>query len=131
MFPTPLDPYILYIKAGIAIFILVALAGMGMYIKMQSSEIETLGTKLKVSEDNNTVLNNRLNEQNVAIRIANEKYKEVQVQLNEANGLNRALAQNVGKIKGDLGKKPLPTTCPDAMKEMRDTAKKVGDVWKK
>lgn len=125
------NPYMLYIKIGIAVLLIVVIGGMTMHIKTLSAELETANTKLKVSEDNNTALNNTINQQNVSIRIANEKYTEVQTQLTEANGLNRALAQNVGKIKGDLGKKPLPQTCPDAMKELRDTAKKVGDVWAK
>lgn len=125
----PLEPYMLYIKIGLAVLLVVVLGGMYMHINTLSAQLETANTKLKISEDNNTVLNNTIHEQNVSVRIANEKYQEVQTQLTEANGLNKALAQNVGKIKVNIGSKPLPQNCPDSMKELRDTAKKVGDVW--
>lgn len=126
-----LNPYMLYIKIGIAVLLVVVLGGMSMRISMLSAQLETANTKLKVSEDNNTVLNNTIHEQNVSVRIANEKYAEVQKQLTEANGMNKALADGLGKIKGGITAKPLPQNCPDSMKELRETAKKVGNVWTK
>lgn len=123
-------PSLTTIKLAVAGVVLVLLTGMGLYIKYQSHKIDTLTTNLKTSEANNKILNTSILEQNKSIAVSNAKYEEVQKQLTEANGLNKALAKEFKVIKDELGKKPVPTTCEEAVSEMVQTSKKIGAKWK-
>lgn len=127
----PIPAGINWFKVGVAIAVVVAFLGMGLYIKYQGAKIETLSTKLETSEINNKRLNMTILSQNASIIASNKQHEEVQKQLNEANGLNKALVKEFKVIKDEIKKKPVPATCEAARQEMIQTGKVIGESWKK
>lgn len=118
------------IKIGIAIAAVVVIAGMGLYIKYQSAKLEAVSVKLETSELNNKQLNATITAQNEAIIASNKKYEQVQKQLNEANGLNKAITKEFKILKQKLNKKPVPQSCEEARQEMISVGKAIGKKWK-
>lgn len=123
-------PNINMIKIGIAIAAVVIIAGMGLYIKYQGAKLEAVSVKLQTSELNNKKLNDTIIAQNKAIIASNKKYEEVQKQLTEANGLNKALSKEFKALKQSITKKPVPQTCEEARQEMISVGKAIGKKWK-
>lgn len=119
------------IQLGIAAVAVAVIVAMGLYIKYQGAKIETLSTKLETSELNNKRLNMTILSQNASIIASNKQHEEVQKQLIEANGLNKALVKEFKVIKDEIKKKPVPATCDAARQEMIQTGKVIGESWKK
>lgn len=123
-------PSLSQIKIGVAIATLVIIAGMGLYIKYQAAKLEAVSVKLETSELNNKQLNNTITMQNEAIIASNKKYDQVQKQLTEANGLNKALSKEFKALKQSINKNPVPQTCEEARVEMISVGKAIGKKWK-
>ena len=116
-----------YAIASLAILLVIA----GLYIKHQNNEIVDLkvlnGQYVAANED----MSKKIKDQNDRLRDGELKYNDVQSQLDKANGKNQALSQKYEDLRKKLGEKPIPQSCPESIKDLKDVLIPLATEWNK
>lgn len=116
-------------KVWVGLAIAVAFLSMGAAIKVQGNQIKELERQQAIWEDANKKLADKLETQNDELRKADAKHKEVQSELDKVSGKNAAIAAAYNKIYVDLKNRPLPITCEDSLKDLREFSSDVVKKW--
>lgn len=116
-----------YAIAGLAI--LLALAGL--YIKHQNNEIIDLKVLNQQYVVANEDMSKKINDQNDKLREGELKYNDVQSKLDKANGKNEALTQKYEDLRKKLGERPVPQSCPESIKDLKDVLIPLATEWNK
>jgi hypothetical protein len=117
-------------KIYLYIAIAAIVAGIGAYIKIQSSKIEVLESQKILWESKNKELADRIESQNESLKEAESKFLTTQRELDIANGKNQAVSTQYEKLRKDWwNNKPVPVSCPDSMVELKSVVIDITERW--
>jgi chromosome segregation ATPase len=116
------------IAAGILAAIIL---GLGLGVKYYKGKYEDLQAKFYKLEGYYNVCTQSIKDQNEAIKKAGQEKKDLEDKLDEIAKKNREALENNKKLQEALSKRPLPMTCPDQLKEVREIGVELSKGWNK
>lgn len=116
-----------YVYAGVAI----AFTAMLGIIGYQNGKIDDLEKTQVLYESKNQELAADILRQNLELRDGEEKFKNVQKNLDIASGKNMALTNEYGKLRDSWKQSPVPVDCPSAIGELKQRTTSIVDNWNK
>lgn len=119
------------IRLIIAGVLVLAFTIMGGILRYYKSELDQVKKDLAALKINYGVCTANIETQNAAIKKVGEEKIALDEQLSVISKKNREVTQKNKKLQEELSKRPIPTTCPDQLSEIRQIGVDLAKEWNK
>ena len=99
------------------------------FVKYQSTEIDSLNSKIAVISLENTSLTDKINQQNSELKAGEEKFLSTQRSLDVASGKNLALSKEYTSLRNSWKAEPPAKDCGGAMYELKNRIGELNKSW--
>jgi hypothetical protein len=106
-------------------------AGSLIYIKSLRSDLVEAHDSVVLYESANKDMASKIELQNAALKEGESKYNATQTALDKVSGKNDALTSEFSKFRKELGGKPVPTTCPESINDLKTVVQPLATDWNK
>ena len=132
LFGTSSMPLLVGITFAVSLIIVVQqyrIANLKAELEEKNTESIVLKYNVKTLTDQKLELIGAIEEQNKAVKEANDRLISLQITLDKAVGLNTSLYKENVKIKSDIINRPLAKDCASAVEELKSTSSRVSEKW--